>query len=350
MSIGGVLSSEPHLFSSANEYRLSMPPTDGITALHFAPDPSTSSKFLLVSSWDTKVRLYELGLNSASNFVRTSYAHQGPVLDCCFLQDSFKCASGSLDNYVKTYDLNAGSESILGAHEKAVRCVCYSSDSNILITGSWDSTIKIWDLRSVRCVGCYPQPERVYSMTISGDRLMVATAGRKILIWNIRNLGAGPEQKRDSSLKYQTRCIRSFPNGQGFVLSSIEGRVAVEYVDPSPESQKRKYAFKCHRSKEENGQELVFPVNAIAFHPLHCTFATGGSDALVNIWDPFNKKRLCQFHKYTTSISALAFSSDGSSLAMGASYQYELPEDPQPMPEEHIYIRKVTDQETKPKS
>ena len=36
------------------------------------------------------------------------------------------------------------------------------------------------------------------------------------------------EQKRESSLKYQTRCVRSFPNKTGYVLSSIEGRVAVE--------------------------------------------------------------------------------------------------------------------------
>ena len=29
----------------------------------------------------------------------------------------------------------------------------------------------------------------------------------------------------------------------------------------------------------------------------HNTFATGGSDGFVNIWDGFNKKRLCQVHK-----------------------------------------------------
>ena len=51
----------------------------------------------------------------------------------------------------------------------------------------------------------------------------------------------------------------------GYVLSSIEGRVAVEYFDPSPEVQKKKYAFKCHRIKEE-GMELIYPVNAISFH------------------------------------------------------------------------------------
>lgn len=51
----------------------------------------------------------------------------------------------------------------------------------------------------------------------------------------------------------------------GYVLSSIEGRVAVEYFDPSLEVQKKKYAFKCHRVKTE-GIEYIYPVNAISFH------------------------------------------------------------------------------------
>lgn len=61
---------------------------------------------------------------------------------------------------------------------------------------------------------------------------------------------------------------------QGYVLSSIEGRVAVEYLDPSPEVQKKKYAFKCHRVKKD-GFEYIHPVNAISFHNKYNTFATG---------------------------------------------------------------------------
>lgn len=58
------------------------------------------------------------------------------------------------------------------------------------------------------------------------------------------------------------------------MLSSIEGRVAVEYLDPAPEVQKKKYAFKCHRIREKD-QEQIYPVNAIAFHSEYNTFATG---------------------------------------------------------------------------
>ena len=166
----------------------------------------------------------------------------------------------------------------------------------------------------------------MYSMSLAGERLVVGTASRKVIIiswqsllpwayfksepncvpwlslftlqvwvWDLRNM-SHVQQRRESSLKYQTRCLSCFPNKQGYVLSSIEGRVAVEYLDPSPEVQKRKYAFKCHRLKE-NGVEQIYPVNAISFHRDYNTFATGGSDGLVNIWDGQNKKRLCQFHK-----------------------------------------------------
>ena len=132
--------------------------------------------------------------------------------------------------------------------------------------------------------------------------------------------------------------MRCFPNKSGYVVSSIEGRVAVEYLDPSAEAQKKKYAFKCHRMKE-NGIENIYPVNAISFHKDYNTFATGGSDGYVNIWDGYNKKRLCQFHRlvnkslndfkscstirYPTSIASLAFAGDGSVLAIASSYMYE---------------------------
>jgi len=52
------------------------------------------------------------------------------------------------------------------------------------------------------------------------------------------------EQQRESSLKYQTRCIAAYPDGRGYALGSVEGRVAMELFDLSPEVQAGKYAFK----------------------------------------------------------------------------------------------------------
>lgn len=88
-----------------------------------------------------------------------------------------------------------------------------------VITGSWDKTLKCWDPRAASgqedsLISTCPQPERVYSMSLVGHRLVVATAGRHVNVYDLRNMSQ-PEQKRESSLKYQTRCVRCYPNGTG---------------------------------------------------------------------------------------------------------------------------------------
>lgn len=58
-------------------------------------------------------------------------------------------------------------------------------------------------------------------------------------------------------------------------------------------------------------------------HAGYETFASGGGDGLINVWDGANKKRLFQTSRYPTSIASLSFSKDGSMLAVASSYAYE---------------------------
>lgn len=88
-----------------------------------------------------------------------------------------------------------------------------------------DATIKSWDLRAKSCIGTHNQGDSVYTMALNEEKLVVGTAGRRTLVWDLRNMSTAI-QKRESSLKYQTRCIKCFPSRQGFVLSSIEGELA----------------------------------------------------------------------------------------------------------------------------
>lgn len=321
------------------ETELNQPPSDGITNVTFSPVPNSNQ--LLVSSWDCGVRLY----NVAQNTMAHMYSHPYAVLDCCFSEPNISF-SGGLDRTLKMYDFGSQLESTLGTHLDAIRCVEYCPELGFVITGSWDKTVKLWDPRQKHMIGMYDQNgEMVYTMSLSGDRLVVGTSNRRILVWDLKNMQFA-EQRRASSLKFQTRCIRCFPNKQGFALSSIEGRVAVEYLDTSPEVQKKKYAFKCHRMKQE-GVEHIYPVNAISFHSGHNTFATGGSDGFVNIWDPFNKKRLCQFHRYPTEVASLAFNREGSTIAIAVSPM--MVEEGKEKPKDSVYIRQISDSETQPK-
>jgi cell cycle arrest protein BUB3 len=137
-----------------SEYQLENPPTDGISSIKL---PSNSSKYVLASSWDRSVRLYDIESRQLLN----SYNHDAPVLDCTFSDSVNRCFSGGLDCNLLMHDFETGRDTIVGQHSAAVRRVNYSSEFNLVITGSWDGQVKLWDPRSLKCIGSYDQPDKV---------------------------------------------------------------------------------------------------------------------------------------------------------------------------------------------
>lgn len=277
---------------------------------------------------------------------------------------------------------------------KKVACSALSSihDSPSLIASAgWDAKFHLWDVRSNnnhnnnkhQPVITLDLPGKAFGMdtSLDGTKVVVATSGRKNCFIDVRSSSllavvddsnnnnnhhhqdkensqqqpppppiANMILQRDSSLKYQTRCIKFFPNTQGIAIGSIEGRVAIEYLtdiigmtnNNPPDNTKKKYAFKCHRVND-----TIYPVNDIAFHPTHGTFATGGADGTVVTWDGNSKKKLASLAKLPTSIACLAFNRDGTELAMASSYTFE--EGERDHPREEIYVREVLESEVKPK-
>ncbi|RKP24183.1 mitotic checkpoint protein BUB3 [Syncephalis pseudoplumigaleata] len=324
---------------SLKEFELVGPPTDGITRVAF----NRTEPLLLASSWDRYVRLYDV----KANHELARFEHYGAVFDCCFGNDQHTAYSGSLDRRVRMLNLETKTEKILGKHEAAVRCVSYMPEVQLLATGSWDASVRLYDDRSSE-----PEtkrievPAKVFAADSVGHTLVVAMAERQVHVYDVRNMDE-PMQRRESSLKYQTRTVACMPDGEGsYLSSSIEGRVAVEYFDPSPKSQARKYAFKCHRMTH-SGVDTVYPVNALAFHPIHGTFATGGGDGGISIWDGKNKKRITMWNTFPTSVASLSFSGDGQQLAVAVSYTYE--EGEKDHPPDSIIIRNLEESDTRPK-
>ncbi|KAG6856669.1 hypothetical protein H0H87_002046 [Tephrocybe sp. NHM501043] len=267
------------------------------------------------------VRLYEVGDKGKESEAKAKFEHRAPVLASCF-SDASHAFSGGLDTSVRELDLATENMRNLGAHNDAISTMAYFRESNMLITGSWDRTLRFWDSRSSSPQqSSHETPERVYQMDIVNNTLVVAMASRLFNIYDVRKMDA-PLQQRESSLKFMTRSLACMPDGQGYATASVEGRIAVEYFDPSPAAQEKKYAFKCHRQTIDD-VDHVWPVNALAFHPTYNTFASAGSDATVSIWDHKVKKRLRQYPKFANPISSLAFNCDGTKLAIAVSYTWD---------------------------
>ncbi|KAL3894210.1 MAG: hypothetical protein SGCHY_005411, partial [Lobulomycetales sp.] len=251
--------------------------------------------------------------------------------------------AASLDGNVYSLNLEAGAGSFasIGKHEKGVKAIVCNDSS--VFSGSWDKYVKQWDPRAPgKEVGTYYQGGRVFSMSASpsNHKLVVATSAKTLQIFDTRSMQETPLESRESPLKYPIRTVACMPNGK-------EGRVALEYFEQ--EDQELKYAFKCHRKHDDSvqGGEIIYPVNAIAFHPVHGTFASGGCDGVVSMWDGQHKKRIKQLPAYSSSIAALDFNCTGELLAVASSYTFE--EGEKDHPPDSIYVREMTHAETAPK-
>jgi cell cycle arrest protein BUB3 len=195
------------------EIELQLGPTQGISALCFAEGgPTTRS--LLVSSWDGSLSLYDADKNA---LVQRVQAHAAPVLDCCFAHDDAHAVTAGADHAVKLWDLAQGSSTLLGIHAQPVKCAEYAADHGAIISAGWDRAMQLWDPRlpADGCAAAVELPEKVFAMGLSDNRIVLGMAGRHVYVYDLRKLGE-VEQERQSSLKYQTRAIRCFPNGQGY--------------------------------------------------------------------------------------------------------------------------------------
>nr|XP_029124278.1 protein RAE1 isoform X3 [Elaeis guineensis] len=254
-------------------------PSDSVSSLSFSP----KANYLVATSWDNQVRCWEILPGSSQP--KASISHDFPVLCSTWKDDGTTVFSGGCDKLVKMWPLMSGGQPTqVAAHDAPIKEMAWIQQMNLLVTGSWDKTLRYWDTRQAQPVHTQQLPERCYALTVLYPLMVVGTADRHLIIYNLQS--PQTEFKRITSpLKYQTRCLAAFPDQQGFLVGSIEGRVGVHHLDDSQQS--KNFTFKCHREGNE-----IYSVNSLNFHPVHHTFATAGSDGAFNFWDKDSKQRL----------------------------------------------------------
>ncbi|CAN8235963.1 unnamed protein product [Cochlearia groenlandica] len=288
------------------------PIEDAVSRLRFSPE----SNNLLVSSWDSYLRLYNV---ERSSLLLEMYS-VASLLDCCFETDSASYTSGS-DGFIRRYDLNAGTVDAIGRHDDVATSVVYSVEKGEVISAGLDDKIKFWDTRQGESLLFSTDPgSSVRYMTVSGNNLVVCVEASTV-IYDLRNLDQ-PFQSHASQVEVPIRCITSIPYSKGYAVGSVDGHVALDFPNTSCSSEV-KYTFRCH-PKSVKGRLHGASVNAVEFSPCGSgTFVTGDNDGYVISWNSKSKRRLFELPRYSNSVASLAYNHSGELLAVASSHTYQ---------------------------
>lgn len=303
---------------------------DALSRVQFAPQ----SNNLLISSWDSKLRLYDV--DSSLLRLEVPAPSQAALLDCCFQTESVAFTAAS-DGSIIRYDLHSGTNDAIGNHQDIAACVGYSIETCQVISAGLDKKVMSWDVRLANPLTLFRNLDaEIESISVSGFDLMVAV-GAAVNIYDLRNFERAVDLK-ESSMDVGIRCVASTSYTRGYAIGSIDGRVAVEISNPLNLNSIR-YTFRCH-PKTKDGKAHLVSVNDIAFNPLMGgTFVTGDNEGYVTAWDAQSKRKVHEFPRYPNSVASLSYNHVGQLLAVASSYTYQEANETEVPPQ--IFIQKM---------
>lgn len=323
--------------------KLVCPPKDTIS------DASYMNDKLVVSSWDQNIRFYDTQKNELIKTEKTDT----PILS--HVTYDGKVIYGGLDKILYSYDANKDMTVKLYGDKNAINNICYQPSTNFLFVADWENKINIFDDRTKHgLVFEILNFGTIYTMDVNESKLLVGDSVRRTYIFDSTNGidGFSIPYYKDNILKYPFRCIKTFPNQEGFVLSSVEGRVAWEYFEAKGKEEfveSQRYSFKCHRKKVASG-EIAYPINTMDFHPINNTLYTGGSDGVMCAWDTVNKKRIWRSPDLANEITKIKFNDTGDEVCICVSaYLKADNKSSPPKGETAVYVYRFTDKDIKTK-
>ncbi|CAI0420325.1 unnamed protein product [Linum tenue] len=284
---------------------------DGVSRIRFAP----SSNNLLISSWDSNLRLYDVD----SSRVRLEASVGFALLDCCFGAESLAYSAAS-DGCIRRCDLHSGSCDAIGYHEDVATCVVYSDETGQVISTGLDKKMVSWDIRSSKSSHVRHMGAEVKTMSLSGRYISVAIGG-SIETYDLRYM-EGPASLTNSCFDVRIRSLCSVPYCRGYAAGSVDGTVALEISNPTT-SEVTRYAFRCH-PKSADGKKHLAAITDVQFNPsIFGAFVTGDNRGNLLAWDAQSKRRLFEFPQYPTGVASLAYNCNGQLLAVASSHTYQ---------------------------
>lgn len=303
----------------AKSFEVVSPPDKTVTALEFSPtSPEKPKVFLIAGSSDRTVRCWEVHETDRQTVPMAMKVLSGPVMDVAWTSDANQVFISSSDNMAHLWDLGSDQMIQVAAHDGPVRTchVINAANYKCLMTGSFDRTVKFWDTRTAVPMAVINLPERCCCAAVDYPMAAVCTANPGVIIYNLEN---GPVEftRQRSPLNFDHRSIAIFRNKHnfphGYAVSNIEGFVAIQHVNPRKAH--KDFSFQCNRHIASTMCNYFKPVHDLAFHPVHSTLATVGSDGIYNFWDTYARVGFKYSNTMNQPITKCAICDEGELFA-----------------------------------
>lgn len=248
----------------------------GVASAVFSPDGKT----LASGGWDGAIRLWDL----ADNSQRYELSGLNGVTQLAFSPDGTTLASAGEGKLVTLWDVATGAEAArLTDFRWRVQCVAFSPDGRRLATGGGvfenkadaRGEVKVWDVASRSVLAAHEGHTRaVLSLAFAPDGRSLATGGldETVRVWDMTSVPGSPPRLTLSGLSGCVQSVAFSRDGRWLAWSGrADGLVSLhDAADGS-----RVVRLVGHRAA----------VRGVAFSPDGLSFATGGVDRAVKLWD-----------------------------------------------------------------
>jgi WD40 repeat protein/serine/threonine protein kinase len=285
-----------------------------VTSVAFTPDGGR----LVSGSEDRTVRVWDAWTGES---LAELLGHEGPVHAVTASDSGHLLASASDDGSVRLWDPTfLGARVVLEGHVEAVVSLAVPGHGDLVATSSYDGTTRLWDLASQLSVSSRDLPAPLpaaLAFSLNGSRLAVGEPSPRsgeahaIAVWDT-SLGRFPEEQplRLGGHDERIAALAFSPEGRRVASGSTDGTVVVWDADNGA---------RVDGHSRHGGWVL-----SLAFHPSAALLASGGSDDTVVVHDLSGGGSGWRLDDLQAPAQALAFSPDGTQLALGTGRDVRL--------------------------
>ena len=313
--------------------------TDAVYAVAFSPD----GKFLITTSFDKTLKLWEAATGKEVKTYGGTAGHINQVISVAFSQDGSMIASGSTDNTLKVWDVPVSTPIRTLKASDAVQAVALSPDGLKLAMGGKDGSLKlVTPVEFKELIKFEPgHQDAITSLSFSANGLLLASAGidRTLRYWNV---ATGQLLSTVGAHAGSANNVVLNPNNTAAYTVGDDGLLKVWALPPPPPSKLlpghtasiRALAMTADNTAFYTGGDdktvrhfavagvkevraLAGPqaaISSVATHPANTLIAAGTVDSQVFLWNNTDGKLLTNWLAHAGAVNSMQINPAGQQL------------------------------------